>query len=298
MLKSQINLSQERERLLSHLHQYLAALLAHDFSKIRFSPDLKNTENCCSIAVGTGLTRTIQSLRDGGHYFVDPKAGQVEYWGVADEFGDETIFGVRLKVVGTQISEVETLAVRSRGDYFLPDKVLGAGASFHDVIPAGQRGSREQLIEAAQRYFDGIEQQDGAIVPATDHCLRLVNGAEDTVTDVSGMAAKEAHRALTVKQQITEGHYAYIEQLRARRYPLVDEERGLVLAHVIFDHPGDLKRTDGLLPFRNPNSMLCYEVFKVRDGLIEAVWAIGGALPYGIGSGWADATVRNINVAV
>jgi hypothetical protein len=40
--------------------------------------------------------------------------------------------------------------------------------------------------------------------------------------------------------------------------------------------------------------MLCYEVFKVRAGLIEAVWAIGGALPYGIGSGWEEDAPRSI----
>jgi hypothetical protein len=297
MLKSKINLGVERERLLSYMNQYLSALLAHDFNRIRFSPDLKVTENTRSIPVGSGLCKTIRSLLKGGHTFVDVSTGQVEYWGVADESGAQTIFGVRLLVAGIQICEVETLAVRNRGDYFFPDKVLAAGQEFHDVIPPEQRASRAQLIEAAERYFDGIELQNGDIVPATDNCLRLVNGTEDTITDVSGMAAKEAHRALTVKQQITEGHYSYIERLRARRYPLVDEERGLVLAHVIFDHPGDLKRADGMLPFKEPNSMLCYEVFKMRNGLLEAVWAIGGALPYGIDSGWGDGQPRIIDAS-
>ncbi len=81
-------------------------------------------------------------------------------------------------------------------------------------------------------------------------------------------------------------HYAYIEALRARRYPVVDEARGLVVAHVVFDHPGDLPRADGMLPFRSPNSMLAFEAFKVRGGVLQEVWAIGTALRYGIGSGW------------
>jgi hypothetical protein len=102
---------------------------------------------------------------------------------------------------------------------------------------------------------------------------------------------------MPVKAQITAGPYSYIEQLRSRRFPIIDEERGLVMAHVLFDHPGDLKRSDGMLPFKSPNTMLCYEVFKVRAGLIEAVWAIGGALPYGISSGWGEGADRSIDAS-
>ncbi|HTW38387.1 MAG TPA: hypothetical protein VMD49_07455 [Steroidobacteraceae bacterium] len=80
---------------------------------------------------------------------------------------------------------------------------------------------------------------------------------------------------------------AHIEALRARRFPVVDEARGLAVCHVMFDHPGDRERADGTYPFRSPNSMLAFEVFKVRRGVLEEVWAIGTALPYGIDSGWS-----------
>ena len=33
--------------------------------------------------------------------------------------------------------------------------------------------------------------------------------------------------------------------------------------------------------------MIVFEAFKIRDGILEEVWAIGTALPYGIGSGWS-----------
>jgi hypothetical protein len=122
-----------------------------------------------------------------------------------------------------------------------------------------------------------------------DKCKRLVNGIVDSNMDPRELAKldkREAHRGLTVAEQLTAGHYAYIEALRARRFPVIDEARGIVLAHVMFDHPGDLKRADGEVPMRSPNSMLAYEVFKVRKGVLAEVWAIGGALPYGIDCGW------------
>jgi hypothetical protein len=67
----------------------------------------------------------------------------------------------------------------------------------------------------------------------------------------------------------------------------VDEARGLVVCHLVFDHPGDLARAAGDLPFRSPNSMVFTEAFKIVDGLIEEIWALGTApLPFGIELGW------------
>jgi hypothetical protein len=31
--------------------------------------------------------------------------------------------------------------------------------------------------------------------------------------------------------------------------------------------------------------MLAYEVFKIRNGILQEVWAIGGTFPCGIGCG-------------
>lgn len=278
--------AKERRRLEDAMRRYLEALAAHELGRIRFAPDLRNTENAIALPVGAGLSRTIRGLRPGGHDFVDVEASQVEHWGVADEMGGPVILGVRLKIRGDIVVEVETLAVRGTGEFFQPEAVLAADGGLHDIVPPAERATRAELIGAAHGYFDAIERSDGELVAIADDCLRLVNGVEDTVTDVSALPESEAHRALSAKAQMSRGDYAYIEGLRARRFPIVDEERGLVMAHVMFDHPGDRKRAVGDIPFRSPNSMLCFEVFKVRAGLIRAVWAIGTALPYGVLSGW------------
>ena len=276
----------ERARLIAMMDEYLAVLTRQQPAPLKLAPHLKNTENTRAIAVGSGLWRTIRSMRPGGHYFVDVHAGQVEYWGAIDEMGADAIYGVRLKIEAKLIAEIETLVVRGSGTYFVPDVVVAASDSFHAVIPEAERVSRRELIRVVHLYFDAIEQSDGDRLPVEGDCKRLVNGAEDTIMDVSGLPESEAHRALTVSEQMTRGDYAYIEQLRGRRFPIIDEARGLVMCHVLFDHPGDLKRYDGEIPFTTPNTMLAYEVFKVRNGLLDEVWAIGGALPYGIDSGW------------
>jgi len=271
------------------MRRYLEALDARDISKLQLAPTLRCTENTSEVAIGTGSWRTIRERLPGGHYFVDVDRGQVEYWGCVKEMGSLAIYAVRLQVLGRLIGEIETLVVRGTGRYFEPDAVLSAPSAFHEVIAPEERVSRERLIQVANLYFDGIELDDGSRVPVADSCKRLVNGIVDSKMDPAELAKldrSEAHRGLGVAEQMTAGHYAYIEQLRARRFPVVDEARGIVMAHVMFDHPGDLKRTDGEIPMKSPNSMLAYEVFKVRNGILDEVWAIGGALPYGMGCGW------------
>jgi len=276
----------EEQRLIAAMDAYLAALRAKDFRALKFAPNLKNTDNTVALPVGAGSTRTIRSLREGGHYFTDVAAGQVEYWGVADQIAGPFLYGVRLKIEGRLIAEIETLLVGNTDPYFFPEIVLAPDAAFHAPVPEGRRATRDRLIECANLYFDGIERNDGSMVPVRDDCLRLVNGAEDTVTDVSELGASEAHRALGVRQQMTEGHYSYIEQLRARRFPIVDVERGLVVAHILFDHPGDIAKPDGSVPFGRTNSMMAFEVFKIVDDEIQAVWALCYTVNYGCASGW------------
>ncbi len=279
-------LSGEHERLSATMRAYLKALVARDFRSLRRGARLRYTENTCELPLGSGVARTIRALKPGGHVFVDTEQSQVEYWGAIDEMGADAIFGVRLRVESLLVSEIETLVVRGGGSFFEPAVVTGPAPGFHAIVPQAERTPRQGLIDIANLYFDAIEQSDGTRLPVADDCRRLVNGVLDSRMDASELDPAEAHRALGVAEQMSARHYAYIEALRARRYPVVDEARGIVVAHVMFDHPGDLPRADGMLPFRAPSSMLAFEAFKVRGGVLQEVWAIGGALPYGIGSGW------------
>ncbi|MGH8258314.1 MAG: hypothetical protein ACREUG_01335 [Steroidobacteraceae bacterium] len=282
----------DRERLIAAMNRYLEALDARDARRLPIAPTLRCTENTRELPLGTGLWRTIRGRRPGGHWFADADRGQVEYWGAVDEMGAEAIHAVRLAIEGRLITEIETLVIRGQGtrgqsgSFFEPAVVAQPDPDFHRVLGPAERVPRERLIAIANHYFDAIELSDGRGLPVADACRRLVNGVVDSMLDPAQAPQGESHRALGVAEQMTAGHYAYIEALRARRFPIVDESRGIAVCHVLFDHPGDLQRADGQIPFRTPNSMLAYEAFKVRGGILEAVWAIGTALPYGIDCGW------------
>lgn len=277
----------ERSRLMDVMAEYLEALACRDPGRLRLSPHFRYTEDGQVLPLGTGTWRTIRRREPGGHHFIDAEAGQIEYWGVFEEMGRPIMLSIRLKIEGRVLAEAETIVTRA-GAFFDPVVAMrDVSGTFQATLEVQDRQRREELIAIAHLYFDAIELSDGGRVPVRDDCRRLVNGVVDSADASERVERGEEHRALSVAQQISDGHYGYIEALRDRRFPLVDTERGLVLCHVLFDHPGDLLRPGGDAPIRSPNSMLFTEVFKIVAGRIEEIWALGsGALPYGSRSGW------------
>lgn len=277
----------ERARLLGFVDCYVDALGAHEPHRLPIAPHFRFSENAQALPLGSGLWRTIRGVHPGGQRFVDVERGEVAYWGVVEEIRGPSMLGARMRIEGRQLSELETLLVRG-GLYFQPEVVEAPTARLHEVLRDGERGGRDALVSVAHAYFDAIEQSNGNLLSVAPDCKRIVNGVSDSDADPTSLEEGEAHRGLHIVEQMSEAHYAYIEEIRERRFPLVDLERGLVHSVVLFDHPGDLARANGEVPFGAPNTMLYFEVFKVRGGVLSDVWAIGtNTLPYGISSGWA-----------
>ena len=90
------------------------------------------------------------------------------------------------------------------------------------------------------------------------------------------------------------GNYRYDDRLRDRRFPLIDEERGVVLAAAFIDHSGRLttyQLTDGTTvksPLNRPHSFYLFEAFKLKDGGIQQIEANFITVPYSMPSPWDD----------
>jgi hypothetical protein len=73
---------------------------------------------------------------------------------------------------------------------------------------------------------------------------------------------------MTAGEQFGTGFSSFITEIRERRFPVVDEERGLVYAIIFFDHAGTVptvKLTDGTtmtvpLPYDTPYTYLIGEL--------------------------------------
>jgi hypothetical protein len=89
------------------------------------------------------------------------------------------------------------------------------------------------------------------------------------------------------------GIYRINKRVRERRYPLIDEERGIVVATGFFDHANTFdsyQTTDGKTmktALKWPNSITLVEAFKIRAGKIYRIEAIFTYVPYFMHNPWA-----------
>lgn len=218
--------------------------------------------------------------------FADPSRATVGIFAVADVGESPLIFSIRLKIANSKIAEAELVTARSgEASIAAPEKLKTPHPMYETTLEAGQRSTSDVLIAAANAYFDGIESSSAAKVPFADDCARLENGAETT-----GVAGGPSPLfALGCRDQLP--YLEYIEHIRDRRFPIVDEARGLVWALAVFDIPGgtyhqvfpDGTATDRVVA---PRSILISELFKVVSGRIQRIEVVMRNGPLGVASGW------------
>ncbi len=278
----------DRACLTGLVDQYLAALIAHDASRLPLRHDVRFTENGQTLRLDDGLWGTAEAQGPYKLYIADPEAGEVGYFGTIRESGRLALLALRLKVVGRQISEIETLVARASGPSRFGD--LQDQPLFHEQLASRDRLSREEMVATANSYFEGLEQATGKITPFDPHCTRIENGA----VTANNPDAKNAMGRMTCGQQFDTGFSRFITEVRGRRFPVVDQDYGLVLAFGSFDHSGRIKTVklaDGSTlkvppPFDAPYSFLMAELFKIQRGRIARIEAVIVTTPYTMPSGW------------
>jgi hypothetical protein len=279
------------------MDRYLAALARRDPSGLPVTQDVRFTENGQELELGKGLWATASRVPDHDYaYVVDDGGAQIGWIGVVDEHDRPSVAFIRLAVREGRISEVETVVRRPHDRLYDPSTMREPRRIVFEELAPEQRSDAATLVDAGHRYFDGLEQADGSIIPVTDECTRYENGTRTVrVPDVSHLSGASRHVfPLGVREQIDTGYFSYIDAVRDRRVVAVDETRGLVLMIVVFDHSGRRRtvRMRGVgeveLPAYHqvPNSVLIAELFKVRGGLIEHIEAVLEFVPYGMRTGW------------
>ncbi len=278
--------------------QYLVALVAHDPKRMPFAADVKYTEQDQVMQVGDGFWGTATAVGGYRHCFPDPVEEQIGCIVTMHEADHLLIMGMRLRVQLGRITEVETTYYRAGGGG--PNNIAGFDTSkpepiWFETIPPAQRASRQQLIATANKYFAGLENNDGkGVYPFADDCDRIENGTHTTNNpQLSPNAAFNAF-AMTCMQQFKSGYYAVVTRIHSRRFPIVDEEHGVVWANVIFDQNGtvhEIKLTNGQTVsmgniFNRPTSLEVTEVFKITDGKIRRIEMMGSGLQYHLNSAW------------
>jgi hypothetical protein len=282
----------DRACLYKHLDRYLAALKDKDPSRLPWAKAARTSENNVELTIGDGLWGTITGLGDYKLRFADPSAGQVGFFGAVEETGPLSPFALRLKIEDGEIAEAET-SVRRKADEgnFMADPGFETKPILEATVPEHERLPRERLISIADGYFDTLQLNDGTLFTQfDDRCQRVENGVQTTNNPELGKLSFTL--AMGCAEQFRLGYFLFDDRLRARRYPLVDVERGLVLAATFIDHSGRLgtyKLTDGRVAesrYRRPHSFYLIELFKIEDNKIRQIEAVFMTVPYRMPSPW------------
>jgi hypothetical protein len=265
--------------------QYLIALIKHDAQRLPLAKNVKFTENGQTLQLTEGLWQSTTSAAGFREYFADASTGNALFIGVLDESGAPAILASRLKVADGKVTEIETIVAR-KGSHplFTPELMTTADPLFIAKTPEETRVPRARMIEIANTYFDGLEQNSSKNIPATPDCDRYENGTKTTFrTPTSGNCAKSADAI------------NYIKAVKDRRCFIVDEVTGVVACTIVFDIPGGdpmpVAQASGSeaqlqTTLRKPRMLLLTEVFKIDGGNIARIQAVMHNLPHGSKSGW------------
>jgi hypothetical protein len=284
--------------------QYLAALATRDPSRLPVTGNIRFTEDSAPLKLGDGLWQTVTGVGTYRIYCDESEAGEVGSIDVIEENKLPAILMLRLKVVDHKISEVETILVRSHGEAneeerAHTEKLAMPDPSFQQDVPAQGRPSRQEMIATASKYFNGIVQDNGKMIPYDDTGYRILNGTLDcNDTSAASLPPTENSRffSMTCPAQIATGKYKYIHSISPRRFPVVDREKGLVLALIRFNHPGNVLTEEiegqGTVDMtknawaQHPTSALMAELFKLENGRIHIIWGVYTKVPYKNPVGW------------
>jgi hypothetical protein len=169
---------------------------------------------------------------------------------VIPESGTDRPVGLRIKVEGAKMTEIETIVVRP-GDYSASFAVASNPAAiiaiaeeigWHDEVPAAQRPTRQQLTSWVDKYFRAFP---SGVCNVTSACRRLENGG--------GNFSCGTGASCSANTPTTGGEFV-------PRVIVVDQLRGIAAGFTIFDF-----QTTGHLDMH---------MIKMSGGQVHAVHAI------------------------
>jgi hypothetical protein len=281
----------DRACLEGFVNQYLDAMVARNPYGLPLGPKVKFTENEQVIPLGEGIWGTANGLGSYKLYVADPQAGQVGFLGTLRENDAPVAFALRLKIDHRLIREVETIVVRDPTAAKAIEAMGRPDSSFLTVVPGPERRSRDELIAIANKYYEGIEHSNGALVPFDTDCNRVQNGTQTTNNPSLKLNPNDAWTPMQLgcKEQLDTKFFSFVRKIYPRRFMVIDEERGLVFGFFLFQIPGTVTSVDIPghmavpipLPYQAPVTLDVAELYKIRNGKISKVEAVQNNVPYG-----------------
>jgi len=291
---------------LEHVSDQVAhAMVSKDIASLPLSRDVKYTEGGQPLKVGDGFWATASAVGDYVHYFADPDVGQVVAMRTMREGkgpNADNLMGLRVRVELGRITEIETTFYKKGSGPAWNDagidslnKMKGPPEPWLQTVPAGRRLTRQELIEDANFYFEGLQRNDGhGYYPFTATCNRIENGVATTNNTEVQKGQPFQPFSFSCKEQFSTGYYGVVTEIVNRRFLVADPERGVVVAFATFKHAGTVPvvhlsngQDYDMSFFSKPSSIQIVEAFRITpEGQIDLVEAVGGSAAYGLDPHW------------
>lgn len=275
----------DRSCLRTLLDQYLSAVFQQDPNAAGLAPGAKTTVNNVEVKDGEGIWRTVTDYGRVRRVFTDPASGGAVYFGHLVEGELENVVSVRIKVSARKISEVEwAVARKSEADIFDADGLVADMPPPQTDLAASSRAARNEkrtdMLAAASAFFEGLQSYDSSQIPHIDGCNRTENGFRITNRFLSHpddflaeVAAKERGEAPPASEKIPTGDCVanfdkmvnMVGKMEPPRFPLVDEEAGVVMGVTIIQTSPNAPRQERLL---------VTEFFYINGGKIADIWDV------------------------
>ncbi len=269
----------DRACLTGFVDAYFAALLANDASKLPQAAKARITENSLEKKLADTFWPTVEAVI---YRFdaVNTRRGDTGTQTVIRSVdGRKTMHMVRLKVQNGAITEIETIkANQGEADRLWgPDQLTEVSPYLQQSIREADRDSYYDLIGAAESYWRAFQTngtpnyRKARLLPDSK---RFENGLQTTGLIRDG-------RFNDTSRGFDEGRFLG-RNIWDRRYPVVDEERGIVLSIVRFGLKGGAQSQS----VATSNDRLVAEFFAIKVGWIQEIQAVLFNLPDAKPTGW------------
>ena len=258
----------DRACLKGFIDQYLAALVAHDPSKLPLAKNVRFTENTHDMKLGEGLWKEATAVQKFRQDIIDTTTHNAgSYFVVDTTSGMPALATLRLKVIDGKITEIETMVTRNakEGFFFVLDGLKEPSPAMNYVPKPDELMSRADDIRVAAYYPRGLEAGSFVKVdaPFTEDAYRKENGRLTAGPDCTWNPSCK-----NIKTQPSPTRPGLHDRL-----VMVDEQAGIVWHRI--DWPRGVGRR-----------LAAWEAFKVYGGKIHAVEAFLQSVPEDETSGW------------
>ena len=271
----------DRDCLSGHMDTYFSAMAGNSPNLVPLADNAKISDNNRLVSLDEAFWAEAEETAYRWD-IANPRLGDVASEAVVrNADGSYTMIMVRLKVADNVITEVEVVRA-NEGDadrLWGPEQLVNYPLSHnltYSIRPA-DRDSHYGLIAAAESYWrafqtNGTEEYHPANL--LFDALRYENGLQTT-----GLRPDGGFRS--APEGFDQGRFLG-RNLWDRRYPVVDEERGIVLSMVRFGLKDGMESQS----IATSNSRLVAEFFQVKNGMIQEVHAVLYNLADDIPSAW------------